>query len=103
MRLVRVQSSVGYPAGRTSLEHPAAQALIAALRHANLGNPVIIPTMGGSGPAYVFTEILGLPFAVVPIVNHDNNQHAANENVRLANVFRGMQILAAVASAKLDR
>ncbi len=103
VRLVRVQSSVGYPAGRTSLEHPAAQALIAALRHANLGNPVIIPTMGGSGPAYVFTEILGLPFAVVPTVNHDNNQHAANENVRLANVFRGMQILAAVASAKLDR
>jgi acetylornithine deacetylase/succinyl-diaminopimelate desuccinylase-like protein len=34
-------------------------------------------------------------------VNHDNNQHAENENVRLGNLFRGIEILAAVAGAKL--
>jgi acetylornithine deacetylase/succinyl-diaminopimelate desuccinylase-like protein len=57
--------------------------------------------MGGSGPAHVFTDILRMPFVVMPIVNHDNNQHAENENVRLGNVFKGMEILGAAASARL--
>jgi acetylornithine deacetylase/succinyl-diaminopimelate desuccinylase-like protein len=34
-------------------------------------------------------------------VNHDNNQHAENENVRLGNLFRGARILAAAAIAGL--
>ena len=101
--LVKLESSHSYPAGRTPLDTPAARALVAALRDADLGTPVISPTMGGSGPAYVFTEILGTPFVVVPTVNHDNNQHAANENVRLRNLYRGMEILAAVAGARLRR
>ena len=100
-RLVRVQSPAGYPAGRTSLASPAARALIAALGTAGLGEPVVSPTMGGSGPSYVFTDILRAPFVALPTVNHDNNQHAANENIRLGNLFRGAQILAAAASANL--
>ncbi len=99
--LVKVTSRGGYPAGRTPLANPAAQGLVGALEDAGLGEPVISPTMGGSGPAYVYTEILGVAFAVVPTVNHDNNQHAANENVRLRNVFRAMEILGAVAAADL--
>ncbi len=100
-RLVKVNTGRGYPAGRTALGHPAAQAVITALHTAGLGSPVVSPTMGGSGPAWVYTDILQAPFVVVPTVNHDNNQHAANENLRLANLFRGMRILAAVASAPL--
>jgi acetylornithine deacetylase/succinyl-diaminopimelate desuccinylase-like protein len=100
-RLVKVTTRGGYPAGRTALDQPASRGLIAALTAAGLGKPVISPTMGGSGPAYVYTDILQAPFAVVPTVNHDNNQHAANENVRLANLFRAVEILAAVASANL--
>ena len=102
-RLVRVEAGDGYPAGRTPLDDPAARALVDALGVAGLGEPVVIPTMGGSGPAYVFTQILGTPFAVVPIVNHDNNQHAENENVRAGNLFRGMEILAAAAAAAMPR
>jgi acetylornithine deacetylase/succinyl-diaminopimelate desuccinylase-like protein len=102
-RLVKVESGEGYPAGRTPLDQPVAQALIAALAAANLGAPVVVPTMGGSGPAYVFTDILKVPFVVLPIVNHDNNQHAENENVRLGNVFRGMEILGAAAAARIPR
>ncbi len=99
--LVKVTAGHGYRAGRTSLASPAARGVIAALTAAGLGTPVISPTMGGSGPAYVFTDILEAPFVVIPTVNHDNNQHAANENVRIGNLFRGMEILAAVASADL--
>ena len=100
-RLVRVVAGEGYPAGRTPLANPAARAAIAALVAANLGEPVVSPTMGGSGPAYVYTDILQAPFVVVPTVNHDNNQHAENENVRVGNLFRGAQILAAVAAAAI--
>jgi acetylornithine deacetylase/succinyl-diaminopimelate desuccinylase-like protein len=98
-RLVQVKSAEGYPAGRTPLSNTAARALISALSGAGLGEPVISPTMGGSGPAYVFTDILRAPFVALPTVNHDNNQHAENENVRIGNLFRAAQILAAAATA----
>lgn len=50
-------------------------------------------------PVWVCTELLGAPFAVVSAVNHDNNQHARNENVRLGHVFRAVELLAATAAA----
>ncbi len=98
-RLLMVEARGGYPAGRTPLSSAAARGLVASLEGVGLGVPVVSPTMGGSGPAYVYTEILGAPFVVVPTVNHDNNQHARNENVRLGHVFRAVEILAAAASA----
>ena len=98
-RLIQVSALEGYPAGRTPLANPAARALISALGSAGLGEPVVSPTMGGSGPAYVFTDILRAPFVALPTVNHDNNQHAENENVRVGNLFRAAQILDAAANA----
>jgi acetylornithine deacetylase/succinyl-diaminopimelate desuccinylase-like protein len=100
-RLVRVERGDGYPAGRTPLDGRVARALVDALSAAGHGEPVVLPTMGGSGPAYVFTDILGVPFAAVPTVNHDNNQHAENENLRVGNLFSGMEILASAAFARL--
>jgi acetylornithine deacetylase/succinyl-diaminopimelate desuccinylase-like protein len=99
--LARFEVTEGYPAGRTSLDHPAARAVAAALVGAGLGEPVITPGLGGSLPVYVFPDILGTPFVSIPTVNHDNNQHAENENLRLGNLFRGIEILAAVAGARL--
>jgi len=32
----------------------------------------------------------------VPIVNHDNNQHSANGNLRLQNLWDGIEVLAAL-------
>jgi acetylornithine deacetylase/succinyl-diaminopimelate desuccinylase-like protein len=32
----------------------------------------------------------------VPIVNYDNNQHAENENVRLQNLWDGIETFAAL-------
>jgi acetylornithine deacetylase/succinyl-diaminopimelate desuccinylase-like protein len=100
-RLARVESRDGYAAARTVLDHPSARAVVAALSRAGLGEPVVMPTLGGSAPGYVFTEILGAPLVLIPTVNHDNNQHAENENLRLGNLFRGMEILAAVGAARL--
>jgi acetylornithine deacetylase/succinyl-diaminopimelate desuccinylase-like protein len=47
-------------------------------------------------PLATLQETLGAPVVIVPIVNHDNNQHAANENLRLRNLWDGIQIFAAL-------
>ena len=55
-----------------------------------------VPTLGGSLPLYLFNEILETPLVVVPIANHDNNQHAPNENIRIANLWYGIDLIAAL-------
>jgi acetylornithine deacetylase/succinyl-diaminopimelate desuccinylase-like protein len=45
---------------------------------------------------YLFAEVLEAPLVIVPMVNHDNNQHAANENVRIGNVREGIAWYAAL-------
>ena len=62
-----------------------------------LGQPVLqTPTLGGSLPLYLFQDVLGTPVIVLPIANHDDNQHAANENLRLQNLWDGIDIFAAL-------
>jgi acetylornithine deacetylase/succinyl-diaminopimelate desuccinylase-like protein len=55
-----------------------------------------MPTLGGSIPMHLFQELLDVPVIGVPIVNHDNNQHAANENLRLQNLWDGIELYAAL-------
>jgi acetylornithine deacetylase/succinyl-diaminopimelate desuccinylase-like protein len=55
-----------------------------------------VPTLGGSLPTYLFAEVLQVPLIVLPIVNHDNSQHAADENLRLQNLFDGIEVYAGV-------
>jgi acetylornithine deacetylase/succinyl-diaminopimelate desuccinylase-like protein len=36
------------------------------------------------------------PIIVLPLANHDNNQHAENENLRLQNLWDAMTVYGAV-------
>jgi acetylornithine deacetylase/succinyl-diaminopimelate desuccinylase-like protein len=58
-----------------------------------------MPSLGGSIPMYLFIDVLNAPVIGLPIANHDNNQHAANENLRLQNLWDGIQIYAALFSS----
>jgi acetylornithine deacetylase/succinyl-diaminopimelate desuccinylase-like protein len=96
-RIVKLVWEDGYPASRSDMSTPAARAVIRAVEMGGAGERVIVvPTSGGSLPLYHFVEVLGAPLITVPMVNHDNNQHAANENLRLQNLFDGMQVYAAL-------
>jgi acetylornithine deacetylase/succinyl-diaminopimelate desuccinylase-like protein len=95
-RLLKLDWGPGYPAARTPLDHPGAAAVARALEEAVGDALVRLPTLGGSVPQHVFTEVTGRPVVGVPIVNHDNNQHAANENVRLQNLWDGIELFAAI-------
>ncbi|MGH9793961.1 MAG: M20/M25/M40 family metallo-hydrolase [Candidatus Acidiferrales bacterium] len=94
-RIARVEMGGGYRAARMQMDHLAAQALVRVSKAAIPGPWVMLPTSGGSVPMYIF-ENLGLPVAHVPIVNHDNNQHSENENLRLGNFWRGIELFTAI-------
>ena len=46
----------------------------------------------------LFVETLRRAGRRLPIANHDNNQHAANENLRLQNLWDGIETFAVVLS-----
>ena len=52
--------------------------------------------MGGSVPINLFDELFHKPVIGIPLGNHDNNQHAANENLRLRNLWDGINLYAAM-------
>jgi acetylornithine deacetylase/succinyl-diaminopimelate desuccinylase-like protein len=86
----------GYPATRVSMDSPLSRAVIRATEE-SLGTPIVaLPTLGGSLPMYTFERVLHAPLIVLPIVNHDNNQHASNENLRMQNLFDGIAVYAGV-------
>jgi acetylornithine deacetylase/succinyl-diaminopimelate desuccinylase-like protein len=100
-RIIKVSWSSGYPGLRTDLGTPAARALIASAQDGAGGHLALVPMMGGSVPLYLFHQILGVPVIILPIVNHDDSQHAPNENLRLGNLWNGIDSYAAV-MAKLN-
>ena len=55
-----------------------------------------MPTLGGSLPLYLFEDELRAPLVVVPIANHDNNQHAPDENLRVGNLWYGVELMASL-------
>ena len=94
--LVRVQAETGYNAQRTRLDLPIARLVIAAVQATTPTPVVVLPTMGGSLPLYVFEQELGAHTITVPVANYDNNQHAENENIRLGNLWEGLETMAAI-------
>ena len=94
--LARVTSGRGYPAARTSMDHPIVQRAIAAATLVSGDDLVLLPGMGGSLPLYLFTDMLAKPALIVPVANHDNNQHAPNENLRIGNLWYAIDLYAAL-------
>jgi acetylornithine deacetylase/succinyl-diaminopimelate desuccinylase-like protein len=95
-RLVWLDWGAGYPAHRTPMDLPVSRAVVRVVEEV-AGAPIVrVPNSGGSLPLYLFDRVLGAPLITVPMVNHDNNQHAANENLRLQNLWDGIEVYAAL-------
>lgn len=96
-KLIKVIADAdGMNAQRTPMDLPMAQRVIKAVQTTTPDQVVLQPTMGGSLPLYLFEQILKARTITVPIANHDNNQHAENENIRLKNFFEGIETMAAL-------
>ncbi|MGQ0715505.1 MAG: M20/M25/M40 family metallo-hydrolase [Gemmatimonadaceae bacterium] len=93
-RVARMQWEKGYPGIRTDMEAPFSRAVMRVASAATNDRVIAIPILGGSLPMYLFAEVLGAPLVIVPMVNHDNNQHASNENLRIGNLREGIELYA---------
>jgi acetylornithine deacetylase/succinyl-diaminopimelate desuccinylase-like protein len=94
-KIIKLEWSPGYPPARTPLDAPFSRE-VTALMTAIGREPVRTPTLGGSVPMYLFQEPNGTPAIILPIANHDDNQHAPNENLRLQNLWDGIETFAAL-------
>jgi acetylornithine deacetylase/succinyl-diaminopimelate desuccinylase-like protein len=94
-KTARVDVRLSYNAFRTPLDLPAAQEVIRIARAVR--PPVYLDvSSGGSLPLVIFEEVTKTPLISVPIANHDDNQHTHNENLRIGNLWDGIELMAAL-------
>lgn len=92
-KIALVTRGSGYPAARTAIDTPIVQEVVNRTKEIIGEDLILLPTLGGSLPLYLFTDVLKKPAIIVPIANHDNNQHAADENLRIANLWYGIKLM----------
>jgi acetylornithine deacetylase/succinyl-diaminopimelate desuccinylase-like protein len=97
-RIVQLAWGGGYAGQRTSLSQPLVRELHTLLERATGATVARVPILGGSLPLSVFDEVLRAPIITLPIANYDNNQHAANEHIRLGNFWAGIEVFASLMS-----
>jgi acetylornithine deacetylase/succinyl-diaminopimelate desuccinylase-like protein len=95
-KIARVDRRRGYPAVRTEMNLQVVGWLEERARAVAGDELVLMPTMGGSLPLYLFREKLSGAIVIVPIVNYDNNQHGPNENLRMGNLQYGVALISSL-------
>ncbi len=81
---------------RTPIDHPFVGLVCETARQVYGREPVLIPSMAGTGPLYPFAKTLGLPTADFGVGYPESRFHAPDENIRLADFLRGAKQIAAV-------
>jgi acetylornithine deacetylase/succinyl-diaminopimelate desuccinylase-like protein len=89
-------SESGYPAYRSDFDLPMIRQIAGIMDELSDRPLVRMPSMGGSLPIYLIEQVTGTPVVILPIANHDNNQHGKDENLRLQNLWDAIEIYAAV-------
>ncbi len=93
-KVARVVPLQGERAFRTPMDLPISQEVIRTVESA-LGPAVKMPSSGATGPDAA-GQVLRMPGIGVPIANHDDNQHSYNENLRIQNLWDGIELMAAL-------
>ncbi|HEX9651312.1 MAG TPA: M20/M25/M40 family metallo-hydrolase, partial [Cyclobacteriaceae bacterium] len=94
-RIIKVEREKdGGPASKISMNHPAVLPVIESIKSFTGDNLVLIPSSGGSNNAKVAVlDGIKMPGISISIANHDNNQHAENENIRIGNLWYGIDLM----------
>jgi acetylornithine deacetylase/succinyl-diaminopimelate desuccinylase-like protein len=95
-KIASIKSVIGSTPFRTDFGIYADRWLTTAMVRTFGKTPVKIRMTGGSVPIVPFLRELNMPAIHVPMVNLDNNQHAANENLRLGNYVEGIKTWMAI-------
>jgi acetylornithine deacetylase/succinyl-diaminopimelate desuccinylase-like protein len=98
---IEIRELKSTPASRTPLDSPYVALVKKAVADGFGREPLVVPSLGGTTPDYVFTRLLGLPSIVVPLAPYDENNHAPNESTKvslyLAGVRAGMHLIEGMA------
>jgi hypothetical protein len=78
------------------MDGPFGRAVLTTLSEGVRQPPLALPTSGASGPTHLFETILKVPMISLPIANYDDNQHAADENLRVQNLWDGIETYTAL-------
>ncbi len=84
----------GSIATKTALDLPASRAVVASIGRTVGYQPITLPIVGASSGMADIVNQLHIPMAGVSIANYDDNQHAQNENLRLGNLWDGIEVYA---------
>jgi acetylornithine deacetylase/succinyl-diaminopimelate desuccinylase-like protein len=76
---IEIQLLTGYEPNRTPINHPFVNLLASLSEDFSGKSPLIIPSHGGSGPAYLFGGYT--PWAVCGPFDPESNAHAPNESI----------------------
>jgi acetylornithine deacetylase/succinyl-diaminopimelate desuccinylase-like protein len=78
-------------ASRTPIDHPALEKISAVLQQVYGMEPIVFPSIGASGPNFVFTNILRQPCFLIPFADVDQCNHGPNENFSLDGFLHGIR------------
>ena len=94
-RVCKITRRRAYNAVRTPMDLDICRRIVAAAERAN-GPVTKIPTLGASLPLEAYEQILDAKVIMIPLANHDSNRGSHNENLRLQNLWDGIETLAEV-------
>jgi acetylornithine deacetylase/succinyl-diaminopimelate desuccinylase-like protein len=84
------------PPSRTPIDCRFTEPVVRAMTSVLGEPPLLVPSMGGSIPDYVFTRVLGVPSLGIPFANVDEANHAPNENLEVWRFLAGVRTSMAV-------
>ncbi len=92
---IEVVEMHGVEAAKTPVDSPVVQTASEAWRDIGYDEPVVYPTIGGSGPTSLIAHDLGIPTIMTGgILNPESRIHSPNESARLEDYFEGVRYFA---------
>jgi len=93
---IEVRSLSAERPARTPIDHPFVEVVRETARQIYGVEPLVSPTIAGTGPLHPFVHTLGLPTAECGVGYPESRIHAPDENIRLMDFTRGAQHVAAI-------
>ena len=83
---------------KTPVEEDFVQLVIRAAEEVYQKEAVVYPTSAGSGPLYLFRNVLGIPMVSVGVGYPLSRAHAPNEHIRIKDYLLGTKLIARIIS-----
>jgi acetylornithine deacetylase/succinyl-diaminopimelate desuccinylase-like protein len=81
---------------RTVSEHPFVKLVVDSARDVYQHDPIVFLMSAGSGPMYPLCQKPGIPAVSIGVGNENSRNHAPNENIRIADFYKGIEHIAVI-------